>query len=435
MSNNPIIETSIKDINPTTIALTGDSSVLVRYYSTARAKMYPEAQGGASIYEDMCIIRNGSETAYASMYDFENVESDVFKFSAEDSEGRVTQETVYADMIDYIKLTCNITNVKINADGSAVLNCEGDYFGDGFGEEENYITVQCRYRLSGGTWSDYVSMTVDAGGTGYEAYANFTGLDYSQSYDFECIAQDALRSVSDRTYRTTSKPVFHWSGGDVAFEVPVSIAGKTTIGGDADIKGNLRLKGDGNYGNILYFGDNSYCYIGELKDDEMYVYADVFEVDVENEIQLKAAEIALTADALTLNGDSIESGEWTPSVDGNGMEYTTRYGYYSKVGKVVTVGFYIKAAGDEYLEDLNISISGLPYTPLHQGSGGGICSGVLMNGNMNFQCFVAETNGTITLRGQMCDDMSGYTLTTSAQACRVPNGEFTLSGTITYMIA
>ncbi len=42
----------------------------------------------------------------------------------------------------------------------------------------------------------------------------------------------------------------------------------------ADITGNIRLKPtSANYGNYLYFGDGSYCYIAELTDDKMTIYA------------------------------------------------------------------------------------------------------------------------------------------------------------------
>lgn len=39
------------------------------------------------------------------------------------------------------------------------------------------------------------------------------------------------------------------------------------------ITGDLRLKGDGNYGNTLYFGDGSYCYLCEDTDDHLTIKA------------------------------------------------------------------------------------------------------------------------------------------------------------------
>ena len=45
------------------------------------------------------------------------------------------------------------------------------------------------------------------------------------------------------------------------------------------IAGNLRLKGSGNYGNYLYFGDGSYAYIAELSDDELTIKADAINVN------------------------------------------------------------------------------------------------------------------------------------------------------------
>lgn len=42
----------------------------------------------------------------------------------------------------------------------------------------------------------------------------------------------------------------------------------------ADVTGNIRLKPSGaNYGNYLYFGDGAYCYIAELSDNKMTIYA------------------------------------------------------------------------------------------------------------------------------------------------------------------
>ena len=82
-----------------------------------------------------------------------------------------------------------------------------------------------------------------------------------------------------------------------------------------------------------------------------------------------------------------------------------------------------------------IYISGLPYTPKYQASGGGICSRAYISGGYTFQCFVAETNGVISLRTQGCGHTEAGNLSTSASDCKYPynGGELTLSGTITYI--
>jgi hypothetical protein len=100
----------------------------------------------------------------------------------------------------------------------------------------------------------------------------------------------------------------------------------------------------------------------------------------------------------------------------------------------VTVGFYIKAECPLDWEDTLVQISGLTYTPSCSASGGGMCSGAYVSGGYNFQCFVAETDGTITTRVQACNNTSDTNLATSKSGCnyRSGGGEITLSGTITY---
>lgn len=54
-----------------------------------------------------------------------------------------------------------------------------------------------------------------------------------------------------------------------------TVAGKLTVNGTDEslIKGNLRLKGSGNYGNKLNFGDGDYVYLYEATDDNLTVKA------------------------------------------------------------------------------------------------------------------------------------------------------------------
>jgi hypothetical protein len=130
------------------------------------------------------------------------------------------------------------------------------------------------------------------------------------------------------------------------------------------------------------------------------------------------------------------NGTWTPYLNSDAISsYTTRFGTYSKVGNVVTVGFFIKATCySGYNTNTNIVIYGLPYTPLLPTAGGGMLSGAYVAAGFNFQCYVAETSGNITTRIQACNNTSATNLSTSAGSCnfREGGGEITLSGTITY---
>lgn len=427
---NPIITASVVDTNETTIALTGNSSKLIKYYSNATATMSAEGQKGAAINESMYIIRNGDDSGYGTTHTFNNVENNVFYFYAEDSRGNVGSDAVTLPMVDYIRLTCNIADNKPDGDGDVTVVCSGNFFNGSFGAVSNTITVQCRYKVSGGSFGEWTDMTVTTNGNTYYATAYLSGLDYQLTHTFEARAIDKLDTVSSTGSPVKSIPMFHWGENDFVFEVPVTFNAGTTGGGsgniegDCNITGDLRLKGDENYGNYLRFGDGNYCYIAELTDDVMTI---------------KASRINLEANGVYVYGNAIpvlEKGIWSPELDDTAISsYTTQYGWYSKMGQTVTVGFFIKAQCYTGYDGIRIEITGLPYTPLFAAAGGGMCSGAYVTGMNDFQCFVAETSGVITTRVQNCNNTTTTNLNTSASGCfyRFGGGEITLSGTITYM--
>ena len=428
MSLDPIITCSVVDIDSKTLSLTGNENVLIRFHSDAKATMSAQAQGGAVIDNDMYIIIGTLGRGYGKTYTFVDTQGNSFVFSAQDSEGRISREFIELQMIEYVRLTCNIKRVSITGSGSAFLTCHGNCFTGSFGVKTNSLTVSYRYRKSGGSWSSRGYMTVSASNNYYTASADLTGLDFTATYDFEVTVSDELEEVTSSVKNITSTPVFHWGKDDVVFEVPVTFnagaEGATPvdkIDGDLNITGNLRLKGSGNFGNKLNFGDGEYCFLEEKTDDELTI---------------KAKTLDLAATTVKINGNtfsSAESGEWTPSLSVS-ASYSYNDGWYTKIGDVVTVGFYIKASTYSGSDDELITIEGLPYDPLRVASGGGICSGALISTNKNFQCFVAETDGRITTRAQDCDETSGAVLSTSASACYYPgSGQITLSGTITYL--
>jgi hypothetical protein len=430
---NPIITATVEDTNEETIALTGNNKTLIKYYSNAQATMSAEAQKGAAIDESLYIIRNGDNSAYSTTCIFEEVESNQFTFSAEDSRGNIGTANIELPMVDYIKLTCNIANNRPDALGNVNVVCSGNYFNSNFGAAYNELTVQYRYAPTGGTFSNWTDMSVTITGNSYTAYADFDIPNFvqAQSYTFETRAIDLLSTATSTESAVKSLPVFHWGENDFVFEVPVTfnagaegVTMPDKVEGDLNVTGNLRLKGSGNYGNTLFFGDGSYCYITEPEDDVMTI---------------KANRINLNANGVYVDGYAIPicvKGTWSPYLNSSAISYyTTQYGWYMKMGQTVTVGFCIKATCNSGYDGTNISISGLPFTPMFTAAGGGMCSGAYVSAGFNFQCFVAETSGSITTRVQACNNTTQTNLSTSSSGCkyRSGGGELTLSGTITFM--
>lgn len=236
----PTIDPYVEDINDETIELTGNSSTLIRYHSSAYATMDVTPQGGATIAEDYLIIRNGGETGWGHSHTFRDVESNVFTFQAEDDRGNVGTETYTAGMVNYIRLTCNMANSKPDADGDMYLSCSGNYFNGNFGAQYNSLTVQYSYSGVGVDTTKYNAygsgtMTVSTSGNTYTAYANLSGLDYQATYTFTIEAEDKLETATSVKSGVKSKPIFHWGENDFVFEVPVDfkggIAGSTISSG------------------------------------------------------------------------------------------------------------------------------------------------------------------------------------------------------------
>jgi hypothetical protein len=370
----PIITATAEDQNGTVTALTGSPQKIVKYHSDVAVSMSATAQNGAAIDENLYIIRNGDNTRYGTQGDFENVESNEFVFSAEDSRGNVGTKNITLEMVDYIKLTCNIANNRPDALGNMTVACTGSYFNGSFGVANNTLKVQCRYAKTGYGFTDnWEDMKVTITGNSYYASLDFVIPDFnqSQSYSFETRAIDALETISSKESSVKSTPIFHWGENDFVFEVPVTF--------------NAGANG-------------------------VYVNGRVIPV--------------------------LDKGRWTPTLDSYAISYyTTQEGWYSKVGQTVTVGFFIKATCNSGYQSTSISIYGLPFTPMWSAAGGGMCSGAYVSGGFDFQCFVADTGKTITTRVQACNNTSATNLSTSASGCNYRNGggEITLSGTITFM--
>ena len=410
MSVSPIVNGSVIDTNQATINLTGDRNKLIRYHSTALAQMVAEASSGATINLDACAITCGGKTKYGEDATFENVDSNEFRFYAEDDKGRGARAYKKVSMVDYIKLTCNIYGNKPNTSGKMTIMCSGNCFIGSFGAQSNSIAVWYKYRISGGAWSGWTSMSISFSTGSYTATADLTGLDYTASYDFECMAIDKLMTVNASKSNVKSVPVFHWGENNVTFEKQILVNNGIAIGSDnsiGSIPTSINKKG-----GIIIAANN-----GEGK------------IELNGVISHGFQERHLT-----------ECGMWTPRLDKCSFTSINRCGWYSKAGDIVTVGFYIKLTGahSEYgnqpIQILASSEEGLPYTASVAAAGGGMCSGAYVSAGFNFQCFVMETSGIITTRVQACNNTSSGNLSTSASGCFCPNvNDLTLSGTITYM--
>ena len=210
--NAPTVDGIIEDTNPDTIALTGNASRLVRYRSNARVAGVCECKNGASVAEYS--LTHG-DTVYAySPIDILGVKTGRFQFYVKDSRGFTTEKTVTSEMIPYIKPTCNIANSKPDDNGDMTVKVSGDYFNGFFGVQSNSLAVEYRYKVSGGTYSEWIPMQTSVGERSYTAQAQLSGLDKETIYVFQARATDKLSAKSSGEYSVRAMPVFDWDEND-----------------------------------------------------------------------------------------------------------------------------------------------------------------------------------------------------------------------------
>ena len=224
----PVINPTITNKTTSTVNLTGSTSKFIRYYSDADVSIGAAAVKGASLNSH--ITTCGSQYFTSASGTFTGVENSEISFSATDSRGYTTTKTVALDIVPYVKLTCNLSNNRPDTSGNMVVACSGNYWEGNFGAVKNTLTVQYRWKVQGGTFSDWINMTVYKSGDTYTAESEqITGLDYQTLYVFECKAADKLLTVDTGEEPIKTLPVFHWGERDVVFEVPVTFnAGVTT---------------------------------------------------------------------------------------------------------------------------------------------------------------------------------------------------------------
>ena len=222
---NPIVTGTVQDTNTTTTALTGNSSKLVKYYSTATTTINAGAVKGASLTSQK--TTHGGKSIATVTGTFEAVENNNFVFSATDSRGNTTTKTVTPTMVDYIKLTCNLSYTNPTTSGSMTVKLTGNYFNSSFGSVSNTLSAYYRYKESGGSWSAWKSITATKSNNTYTASGSITGLDYQKTYVIQAKAVDKLRTVTTGEISVKSLPVFDWSKSDFNFNVPVTVLAPT----------------------------------------------------------------------------------------------------------------------------------------------------------------------------------------------------------------
>lgn len=217
----PTLAPTVEDVNPLTVALTGDPSVMVRYASKAQVITGAKAVKFATLKSVKVTCGSKSISGDGTI---SGVEFGSFQISATDSRGNTTTATVKKTLVEYVTPTCYIGEGTPNAVGEYDFSTSGTAWNGDFGEEVNLLTAEYRYRLQGGDWGEWLPMEVQTNGNSYTATVHVEGLDYTAMYEFQGRVSDRLNTAESTTKMVTSIPVFDFGKNDFNFNVPVFLS-------------------------------------------------------------------------------------------------------------------------------------------------------------------------------------------------------------------
>lgn len=242
-SSGPQITTStVEDINPTTVALTGSSARLIKYMSTARCTLSASARHGATLktatINGSSVMSTSSASVTGATKTYQNVTSSSFTFAVSDSRGYSASVPKSPTLVQYVKLTCTPTvQRRTTSSTDVILKVSGAFYNGAFNaanSNTNTLTIKYRYKEDDGssvypnTWTTISSSQITKTGTTYST-GNITingPFDTESSYVFQVVAQDGvgntvLTSIEKEIVVRRGLPVFDWGAGSFNFNVPI----------------------------------------------------------------------------------------------------------------------------------------------------------------------------------------------------------------------
>lgn len=221
----PTLSPTVEDSNSIAIGVTGNKNTLIIYFSDAAITTGAAARNSATLVSQK--VTCGSKSITTSSGTIEDVESGTFTFTATDSRGYSTTQTVTKDIINYINPTCNLNISNPTTDGNLSFTITGNYYNGSFGAVNNTLSVSYKYKAGSGNYSDNIEVTnITLNNNTYTANISLTGLDYKETYTFQAFTIDKIKSANSAEKVIKTTPVFSWSNDDFEFNVPVKFSGK-----------------------------------------------------------------------------------------------------------------------------------------------------------------------------------------------------------------
>lgn len=233
-ASKPTLAPTVVDSNTATTALTGDSAKFIKYYSMASVATGAKARNSATLKSQKIVC--GAKSLTTASGTISAVENGSFTFSATDSRGYTTTQTVNKTLVEYVKLTCSMEAGAPTTGGVVKIKASGNYWNGNFGKVANTLTVQYRYKVQGNTYSSWTTATATKSGNTYSANISISGLNYLNTYVFQVRAIDKLATVNSNEQTRKTTPVFDWGKDDFNINGTLKVNGNTTVEGDLNTK-------------------------------------------------------------------------------------------------------------------------------------------------------------------------------------------------------
>lgn len=208
----PTLSATVKDINETTITLTGDENKLIKYRSTAQISISTSAKNSATIVSKK--INNTVVTN--DINNITNIETNTFDIVSTDSRGYSTSLTLSPEIINYIPLSINAIVRRIQpTTGEVGITFTGNYFNSSFGSIENTLSIKWYYKESsseeyvlGGDLTPVIKDNTFSNGDSEIILGDF--FDYQKSYNIQLEIVDKLTTLNPTYTISQGIPVFNW---------------------------------------------------------------------------------------------------------------------------------------------------------------------------------------------------------------------------------
>jgi len=270
----PIANGSVVDSNSATIAVTGDSSILIAGYSTASVSYTATPRNSASIKKvtvnDETAYSGTSSSAVTGTKPISNFNSNKIDIVATDSRTypdtkRLVAGTDYT-LVPYIPLTFNGNVTRQTPTGDVLLlSFSGNFYSGTLGATTNSLSLVWKYReKSASTWetggtlvlnTDYTIDTTNntyssGSGSSQTAISLGSGFTYSKNYEIQIQYTDALVDNTIVKDGMRGIPIVNW--GEDFFNVNGNIKqNNTTI---IDSSSNINVNNITNTGTITSAG-------------------------------------------------------------------------------------------------------------------------------------------------------------------------------------